>query len=337
MRGTLVLDRICGPIGRLRTASGTHNREEWRKLNDMLTDLRKEGRWDVLKLLQDGTLTPLELYWKRFRGERLPNAKNLRPLAEALDTWLAAVENAESTKGAYAGVIARFTARHPDATLGALAELLAGEKGAAQAADTKPSWNLLRSLLLSFLGDTLGKRHELYMAVQDVPPFQVKHREGNPQTVEQVRALVQTMPKDAATIWALCLTGMRKGEYWGAWELLPDRIIVRGTKTKAALRTIPKVYPIALPRADYWRFVERLRDVTKGAVRPHDFRKTYAGWLEDAGVARTRRKMYLGHAVGDVTELYERRELTQYLVEDAERVRTWLGEPPTHQLHVVAG
>src|SRR5690242_10966806 len=242
MRGTLVLDRICGPIGRLRIASGTHNKEEWRKLNDMLTDLCKEARWDVLKLLKPTpairgarprapTLTPLQLYWKRFRGEGLPNAKNLRPLSEALETWLAGVENAESTKETYRGIIARFTERHPDATLGQVAELLTGEKGDAQEADTKPSWNLLRSLLLSFLGDTLGKRHELYMTVQDVPPFQVKHREGNPQTVEQIRALVQKMSKDdGAIIWALCLTGMRKGEYWGAWELLPDRIIVRGTK-----------------------------------------------------------------------------------------------------------
>jgi hypothetical protein len=37
--------------------------------------------------------------------------------------------------------------------------------------------------------------------------------------------------------------------------------------------------------------------------------------------------MYMGHAVGDVTELYERHELEAYLIADAERLRRWLNWP----------
>ena len=333
MRGTLVLDRICGQLGRLRIASGTHNREEWRKLNAMITDLRKEGRWDLLQLVQRGRISPLELYWKRFRGEALPRAEELVPLEPAATAWVTQYGKAESTRDRYDGLWRRFHERHPGATVGQLPALLREDRATLRAA----TWNLLRSAVLCMIRDTVGKRSPLYLDVLDLPPVEVHARPGNPQTAAQIRTLTEAMPKDAAIIWALCLTGMRKGEYWGKWELLPDRIQVYGTKSKAAVRTIPKVFPIALPRCDYWRFVHRLHDVTQGTVRPHDFRKTYAGWLEDAGIARTRRKMYLGHAVGDVTELYERRELTQYLQDDAEKVRTWLGEPPTHQLQVVAG
>ena len=37
--------------------------------------------------------------------------------------------------------------------------------------------------------------------------------------------------------------------------------------------------------------------------------------------------MYMGHAIGDVTELYERHELDAHLVRDAAKLREWIGLP----------
>lgn len=337
-RGTRVIDRICGPLGRLRLASGTHNGEEFRQLNGMVGQLIHDREWDLLKLLHDRHVSLRQLYLARWRGERLPNAKNLRPLKDALEAWLATYDGAESTKVGYAGIIARFTARHPGAPLGTVAELLLSEKGPAQAGP-RASWNLLRAVLLSFLGDTLGKRHELYMAVQDVPPLKVKSREGNPQTVDQLRALVTALPDQADNLWGMALTGMRPGEWFaGRWEVLSDRVVVHGTKTDSAPRIVPRLYPLARPVGTYWRFVHTLHDLTKGVVEPHDLRRTFMVWAEDAGIPRTRRRQYLGHAVADVSELYERRrDLEPWLAADAEKLRTFVGDPREQRLQVVAG
>jgi len=339
MRGTLVLDRICGPLGRLRIASGTHNKDEWRQLNGMLSQLVYDREWDVLELLKDRVVSPRRLYLARWRGEKLPNAKDLRPLGEALTAWLATFEGAESTKRRYGAIVRRCTARHPGATLGAVADVLANERVAAQAADTKVEWNLLRAVLLSFMGSTLGKRHALFMAVQDVPPLKVKSRPGNPQTVDQVRALVGQVPAQAENLWGMALTGMRPGEWFsGRWEVLGDRIVIHGTKTDAAeSRIAPRVYPLARPVGTYWQLVHALQDATASVVQPHDIRRTFMVWAEDAGIPRTRRRQYLGHAVADVSELYERRrDLEPWLAADAEKLRTFVGDPPEQRLQVVA-
>jgi integrase len=57
----------------------------------------------------------------------------------------------------------------------------------------------------------------------------------------------------------------------------------------------------------------------------YDLRRSFAVWMEDAGIPRSRRKLYLGHSAGDVTGLYERRELLAWLEEDGERLRAYAG------------
>jgi hypothetical protein len=49
--------------------------------------------------------------------------------------------------------------------------------------------------------------------------------------------------------------------------------------------------------------------------------------MVEAGVPRPRRKLYLGHSADDITALYEWQEVREYLTKDAERMRTYLGEP----------
>ena len=64
---------------------------------------------------------------------------------------------------------------------------------------------------------------------------------------------------------------------------------------------------------------ERSRDLT-----PYDLRRSYANWLEAAGIPRTRRRLYLGHGAGDVTGLYETHEVAAFLADDAQRLREYV-------------
>jgi hypothetical protein len=60
------------------------------------------------------------------------------------------------------------------------------------------------------------------------------------------------------------------------------------------------------------------------------------GWMQDAGIPRIRRKIYLGHKVGhDVSELYEAGEVDRYLKEDADKMRAHVGETMDKALRLV--
>ncbi len=118
-------------------------------------------------------------------------------------------------------------------------------------------------------------------------------------------------------------------EFWGKWEALGDRIRIHGTKRDARDRVVPLIQPIAVPRITREAFRQRLEHRTSKRVSPYDFRRTFARWMESAGITRARRIAYMGHQGGDVTSLYERSEITAYLEQDAKALREWLGIEPT--------
>ena len=59
--------------------------------------------------------------------------------------------------------------------------------------------------------------------------------------------------------------------------------------------------------------------------QPLSGRKTFARWMEDAGIPRVRREVYRGHGKRDVGDLYERYEVAAYLRDDAQNMRVLLG------------
>lgn len=65
--------------------------------------------------------------------------------------------------------------------------------------------------------------------------------------------------------------------------------------------------------------------LTARSATPYDLRRTYANWLEAAGVMRTRRKLYLGHSAGDTTGLYELHEVNDFLAADGAKLREFAG------------
>ena len=325
--GTFVIDRRFGPVGRILRASGTTNSNTFRAIQVTLTELYRLGRVDLLEAVRDRVLHPLQLYDAvRFnRLDQLPTAADARVLRTEIDTWLPTAEIRDVTRHDYAQRLYRLIARAPEARLLALSELLRQEREICQRADQRPTFNRIRAAAQAFVRDVLGPTHRLYAQVRAVRKLTETPRKGNPLTVAQADALAAALRQHGPVLWALCLTGMRRSEYWGRWEPAGDRLLIHGTKTVGADRFVPMVLPIARATTAYWGFSRALRLASAGSACVHDLRKTFSHWCEGAGIPRTRRRLYLGHGRRDVTDLYEEHDVSSFLENDAKALRRFLG------------
>jgi integrase len=75
----------------------------------------------------------------------------------------------------------------------------------------------------------------------------------------------------------------------------------------------------------------------KAGATPYQGRKSFANWMEDAEVMRTVRRMLLGHGAKDVTDRYEKREISQLLADVRVRMLKVLGSESMLQLSKTAG
>jgi hypothetical protein len=338
-QGTFVLDLRLGKLGRLKRASGTSDLVIFRDVRTTLVRLRRERRWDLLALVVNRLVTPLglcEAIWGG-RQDELPTGAEAQPLRQVVDRWIAGLDRAPVTRREYERMLLRVATER--ARLADVPLILARERALAMRTGKRAAFNRLYAALRTLLRHVVGPDHRLLREVQRVEWLRESPRQGNPQSVDAVRSLAGKLGRHAPTLWALCLTGMRRGEYFGRrFTVLPDRIAIRGTKTRAAAREVPRPYPVESPTCEYRWFKGLLSEASGGAVRVHDLRYTYQRWLEEAGVPEVRIKCYAGHAVRDVSELYRRgRGFAEHLAGDAEKLRAWFGSPPPRQaLEVVS-
>jgi integrase len=315
---SFVLDRQFKGVGRIKRASGTDSKELFALLDAMLTTLYKAGRLDVLRAIHAGQLHTLEV-WSRYRlGEldRLPSVDTMKPLRSEMERWVDEADTGQwNRQSRRYGVRAVLRLAKKSATIQDLPDLL---RAYSRVAGGATMFNRARAAVQAFLRDTLGKS----------------------QSPEQLVALTQRLtPAYASIAWAMALTGMGPAELWGEWTQHQNHIYVRGMKRAGRKREIPLVHPIARPTRQYRAFRDALVEASDGEVQPYDLRRTYARWMDSSGISRIRRKIYLGHSVGDVTDLYERHEIEQFWIEDAERVRAYLaskGVKPPPQLQLVS-
>jgi hypothetical protein len=122
----------------------------------------------------------------------------------------------------------------------------------------------------------------------------------------------------------MAMTGMLQHEYWGRWEARSDRIHVSGTKREGRDRDVPLIWRPAVPQLHRRTFENKVGERCPD-MEARDLRNTYAVWMEDCAIPRTRRRMYMGHGKRDVTDLYERREVDAFLAEDGQQMRHFLG------------
>jgi hypothetical protein len=328
-RATPEIDLRFRGVGRVRVWTGTDARGMTTTLKEMLRQLYRLGRLDVLAALRDKRLTLLQVYAHYRQGEleRLPTAEGMAPAQEMLE-WVKGIENVETRRSYQYGIAGLLRAAPPNPTVADLPRLLRTYRAACS--DRKVMFNRCRMGVRAYLRETLGKRHALALAVADVPAWKEHPIKAAPWTVEEMVRLSQGLVGCEGMAWTLALSGMRRGEYWGVWAVKDGAFRVRGTKTRGAVRPVPFVGYGEKPRIEYAAFRRRLVALAPGH-RVHNFRQTFAHWAEAAGISRSRRMMYLGHGAGDVTDLYERHEVEGFLLGDAELLRAWLwAQVPGH-------
>lgn len=328
--GTRVLDRQFAGLGRIQVRSGTHDRAVYDQLNQMLTSLYQFRRLDILAPIRDGVVRPLDVFaaYRQRGAADMQLRHKATPLKQAVADWLETVDLRPTTIAGYRGALnLMLEPANELTTVDALPGLVAGYKERANGARV---FNLARAAALSFARHTLGKRDEVYQAVRDdIQPRRYRPKQTTGVSVERAREIADAAgPIIGRMWWSMCVTGMRPSEYLsGDWEVEGTRVLIHGRKTGGAERVVPLVQPIVTPVFLYKKFREDLRTVAPD-VTPRTARKSYAAWMEQAQIPRTRRRRYLGHKRRDVTDIYEDFPVETFLETDRIALRKYLGKVP---------
>jgi integrase len=332
---TLIIDREFPGVGRIKKASGTTLPVVRRKMNRMLTELYETSRLDLLRDIRDNRLTLMQALdaYRRKAIDSLATGPTAQKLATAMQKWIdkqePGVDYDEKSIESFGTSLAYLLKANKEAKVNDLPDILEALRDTLGREHPR-SFNMARSNAMSFVRATLKKKHPLWLAINAVEPRPVPKRAPRPDvTVEWMRntfANPETNKVDAVA-WGMATTGMGPKEYWGRWEVKADRVTVHGTKREARVRSVPLVLAPAVPRLSKDNFRKKVNERTNGVVTPYDLRRTFSRWMERAGIVRARRKMYLGHASGDVTGLYEEHEIDGYLAEDAAALRRFIGLP----------
>ncbi len=329
LRGSLIIDRVFRGVGRISRATGTKNVRLFEKFDAMLSTLYEGGRRDVLISIRDGRLSILEV-WEQFRLGRwdlIPTQEYLEPLKRTFETWTDGYECSEKHRKslkdscAYLVAAAPKKARMVDlpAAVGAFRK---------QTATRARTFNLARSAAQAFIRSTLGRHSKIWQEIATIQTRRIVQKfHKNPQTVLGAVKIREQLDTNAAEIWwALCTTGMRPAELWGEWSVEGDRVkILAAKRQERVTRFVPLLVNPAIPTLTPSGFKSALNRLSVKVV-PYDGRRSYANWLEAAGIPRTRRKLYLGHGQTDVTDLYEWHEVKAFVAEDRVKLLAYIGQ-----------
>jgi len=342
-RGTFVIDLMFPPpIGRIRRASGTTDTATFKDIRIMLKTLRMQGRGDLLTEVKLGRLDPLHLLglFRQNRLEEIPIGATLPKFEDAVEAWIKRRQLADDlsdehersmrkTLKALKAIAADLRLHQVPGALAVYREVTAGKQR---------TFNIARSHCQAILRAELGQHHPLYAALQDLEPF--KRRRRKPRLAIEVAdvldLLTKLSPAAGEIAWALFVTGMLPKEYFvDGWSIGPDRIHVGGRKRESRERDIPFVSMIAEPRMSRRRWEKDFHTVAADRWTPKDLRNGFSHLLEAAGIPRSRRKWYMGHSAGDVTDGYEAHQVTAFLRQDAELIQATMGPKALQRLRAV--
>lgn len=324
MTETIVIDRRFRGVGRICLASGTTNPKIKAKYERMLAALYDDGRVDVLRSIRDRLVTFAEAYDAYRRGQltELATGETAKKLAPAWDAWVKSADGSVKHRSSFVTSGRYLDRADSKARIGDLPRLLRKLRETLGVKHPR-SFNLLRSHVSAFIRDTLTKAHHLYTHVTAVQPRTVeKRRKGRPLSLDQMQNYFGFPATDEVgqIAWSMATTGMGQGELWGKWTVREGRIHIEGTKREGRVRDIPLVFAPVRPTMHRRTFENQFRDRVGRAFQPYDLRRTYANFLEMAGIPRTRRQLYMGHGAKDVTDLYEYHEVREFLASDAQKL-----------------
>lgn len=331
---TLRIDRTFKGVGRIARATGTTNPAIQRKLSRMLTALYDDGRLDILRAIRDRVLPMLQVYdaYQRRALHELPVANTLPLVAVAMTEWIESLTIPTDCSAKHAESLETsrryFEKADPKATIADLPRVVEGLRDTLGKQHPR-SFNLAKSAAQSFVRAKLKRNHDVYRALVAIEPRpEPNDTKRSPLTPDQMRNFFPKPETDwlDAIAWGMATTGMHAKEYWGRWSVLADRIHVGGTKREGRNRDVPLVRVPTAPKFNRRKFEDDLRERTRSIV-VYDLRRTFANWMESAGIPRTRRKLYMGHGATDVTDLYEWHEVAAFLADDAAKLRKFAQLP----------
>lgn len=343
---SLIFDLTFRHIGRIKKASGTMDEQELAAIKQAFRDIAKldPPRYDILRATQDGTYTPREV-WIAFRRQRLDSlisSKQTRaPLFEHMQGWIDSYQCSDKHRISLNQSL-RYLKKYgrkraPIEELPRILETFRTEMNKLQQGRT---FNITRSAAQAYVRSTLKRNHPLYLQLSAIEVLPViKTREGNPQTPDELRELMKKLsPAHAAHAWSMAVASMGPDEYWGKWDIQSDRVRIHGTKRAGRDRFVPLVDPtITRPTTNYRAFQKALVKASGGAVKPYDMRRSFSTWMEECGISRTRRRIYMGHGKKDVLDLYETKDIRRFLAEDSNRLRKHVGIKDRQPLTLVKG
>lgn len=327
---TLMIDRTFRGVGRIKKASGTTDPKLRRNYNRMLDAFKDSGRLDLLRAIRDG-LSFAEAYdaYRRHALHELATGDLAKPLAPAWEKWLEGYR-ADYSKKHVVSLGQSLKYLRSAERVADLPAALREQRGSLGSTHAR-SFNVTRAAVLAFIRSTLTKAHPLWLACSAVEVRKVTPKRKAVQlTPDQARNFFPEPATDAldAIAWSQLTTGMHEKEFWhDGFQVKSDRVIIGGKKRKGRKRDVPLVLVPKAPAMHERTFADKLRKRTNGRLQPYDLRRTYAHWMEEAGIPRTRRKLYMGHGATDVTDLYERHEVAGFLVGDALKMREYIGTP----------
>ena len=323
-KGTFLLDRVFPGLGRIKRASGTDDVRTFKALDAMLSQLWAAGRVDVLAAVRDKKIHPLTL-WGQVRSggvALLPSPESIEPFDPT--AWVNARECSDWHRKGLRYRFERFIRDVGPLTLADLPQQLAVFRTVVA---SKPAlFNRTKAALQAYLKARFGRHHVLWMGVANVPALKEVKKHGNPQTPQQLGHVALALGSLGSMAWSMALSGMGPGEYWGKWNTVTGAVEIKGTKREGRHRLVPVLGELTRPTVTYKPFRQALADVTQNQVEPYDLRRSFAVWLEHAGVERTNIELYLGHKPSSVTDRYLWREAMQVIPGDGRKVRAWLAK-----------
>lgn len=314
-----------------------------------LTDPKRRNLFDVYAAYLSGRLADLS-----------PSFDD-QELRGRFDAWFAQFQASESHRRRVEQCFDNLLeqVRHKP-RLSELPDLLEAYRMRCVKAGTPRAFNYAKQSSLALLRDTVGRRHPLWLGTADIASMPESKQGVPPLTVAEAHAVTKrllalpvshkgqrsgpypsgtALHVEAAEIWeGMCWTGMGQTEMWGEWTTLPDRVRINGTKRPGRRwgttgREVPLICAMRKPTMTVGRFEKLLK---RAGASPYQARHSYAIWLEEAEVMRTVRRMLLGHGAKDVTDRYERREISQLLAGVREKMLKYRASqmPPEQTLHL---
>lgn len=332
-RGTLMLARSYPPpVGKLRIASGTKDAQTLTDIYAMLDACARSvpPRYDVLLAIRDRQLHPLFALslWRQHTLQTMPLGDVAPELAAAIEQWQRKARgSADHARSRRSGLRKLLEHAPPGATLAELPAALRAYRAACELRGTARMFNIVRSYAEAFVRDVLQPTHKVYGEVQAVRtlPYSLNAVTRRPmmpgQLLDELRKLGEAYAADA---WQMAVTGMGPREYYETpWHDTGDRVLIEGTKRESRKRAVPWVMAMHAPRVTRSALTQRWRRA-KLSLTPYDLRRSYAVWLEEAGIPYSRRERYLGHGARRVTDLYTQRDLSAWLRSDGQALQTWI-------------